>query len=132
MEYIIGALIAWFICSIAFIFEDECLWVNAMDWILRFPCFILWKVICVLLYPFFWFYRVFLRHTINPVSPEAIARAKILDDCVHLFGNYHLCIDKKAKMFCNKIFLFRVASPPVVLSDIPSTPEGNFRIGVDN
>ena len=119
MEYIIGALIAWLICSMAFIFEDECLWVNAMDWVLRFPCFILWKVICIFLYPFFWFYRVFLRHTINPVDSETVSRAKIWEDSKHLFGPIWICFDRKAKRFCNKIFLFKVS------------PE-NFKIGVDN
>ena len=105
--FILGAVTMWFICSIAFVFEDDCLWVNEMDWILRFPCYILWKVLCLLFFPFFLFYRIFLRHTIKPVDSEAIQRAKIMEDSKHLFGSIYICFDKKAKRLYNKIFLFR-------------------------
>lgn len=105
--FILGAVTMWFICSIAFVFEDDALWVNEMDWILRFPCYILWKVLCLLFFPFFLLYRVFLRHTIKPVDSEAIQRAKIMEDSKHLFGSIYICFDKKAKRLYNKIFLFR-------------------------
>lgn len=105
--FILGAVTMWFICSIVFVFEDDGLWVNEMDWILRFPCYILWKVLCLLFFPFFLFYRILLRHTIKPVDSEAIQRAKLMEDSKHLFGSIYICFDKKAKRLYNKIFLFR-------------------------
>ena len=131
MKYIIGALVAWFICSFAFVLEDECLWVDIMDKILRFPCFIFWKVVCVLAYPFIWCYRVFLRHTLHPVSPDVLEVQKIIADSRRVWGNTYFCHDKKAKAFYNKIFFFRI-DPTISNPNKPSSPEGNFRLGVDN
>ena len=125
--FLLGAVTMWFICSIAFVFEDDALWVNEMDWILRFPCYILWKVLCLLFYPFFLFYRIFLRHTIKSVTPAQVEKAKIMEDSKHLFGPVYICFDKKAKRLCNKVFLFRVQW--LEQDEIPSSPEGNFRIG---
>ena len=129
--FLLGVIIMWFICSVAFVFEDDGLWVNEMDWILRFPCYILWKVLCLLFFPSFLFYRIFLRHTIKPVSFEILEVKKIVADSTRLFGNVYFCFDKKAKALVNKCFFFRV-DPTFSNPNKPSSPEGNFRIGVDN
>lgn len=128
MNFIYGVLTAWFICSIAFVFEDDCLWVDTMDWILRFPCYILWKALCLLFFPFIWFYKVFLRHTIHPVSFEVLEVKKIVADSTRIFGNVYFCFDKKAKALVNKFFFFRV-DPTFSNPNKPSIPEGNFKIG---
>ena len=109
--FLAGAVAMWFICSIAFVLEDDCMWVDTMDWILRFPCYILWKVLCLLVSPFILFYSIFLRYTIKPVDSEIVERANGWKDSKHLFGLTYICFDKKAKKLCHKVFLFRVKPP---------------------
>lgn len=127
--FLAGAVVMWFICSIAFVLEDDCLWADTMDWILRFPCYIMWKVLCLLFSPFTLFYLIFLRHTIKPVDSEAVEKAKVWEHSKHLFGSIYICFDKKAKRLGNKVFLFKVKPP--VISNKADSPK-YFRIGVDN
>ena len=56
---------------------------------------------------------------------------KIVADSTRLFGNVYFCFDKKAKALVNKCFFFRI-DPTFSNPNKPSSPEGNFRIGVDN
>ena len=119
--FLIGALCAWFLVSFIETSTHIC-------GVLEFPMELLTTIIAILVSPFIFLYRIFLRHTIKPVDSEAIQRAKIMEDSKHLFGSIYICFDKKAKRFANKVFLFRVL--PVETSDILDSPE-NFRIGVD-
>ena len=122
MEYLIGALCAWFIISFI---ETE---THILCGLLEFPMLVVHVVLEIVFFPFVFFHAVFLRHTIKPVSLEAVQKAKIMEDSKHLFGNTYICFDKKAKRLCNKVFLFRV-DPDLPDPTKPCCPEGKFRIG---
>lgn len=124
--FLTGAVAMWFIISYCY----EIAPMNCAENMIEFPltvCRILFKI---LISPFILFYMVFLRHTIKFVTPAQVERANIMEDSKHLFGPVYICFDKKAKRLCNKVFLFRVKW--LEQNNIPSSPEGNFRIGVDN
>ena len=123
--FLTGAVAMWFIISYCY----EIAPMNCAENMIEFPmavCRILFKI---LISPFILFYLIFLRHTIKPVDSEAVEKTNILEDSKHLFGSVYICFDKKAKRFCNKIFLFKVKPP--VISDKADSPEF-FRIGVDS
>ena len=124
--FLAGAVAMWFIISYCY----EIAPMNCAENMIEFPmtvCRILFKI---LISPFILFYLIFLRHTIKSVTPAQVEKADIMKDSKHLFGPVYICFDKKAKRLCNKVFLFRVQW--LEQDDIPSSPEGNFRIGVDN
>ena len=98
--FLLGALCAWFLVSFIETSTHIC-------GVLEFPMELLTTIIAILVFPFIFLYRIFLRHTIKPVDSEAIQRAKIMEDSKHLFGSIYICFDKKAKRLYNKIFLFR-------------------------
>ena len=91
---------------------------------------VLTVIFTILASPFVLFYMVFLRYAIKSVTPAQVEKAKIMEDSKHLFGSVYIYFDKKAKRLYNKVFLFRVKW--LEQDEIPSSPEGNFRIGVDN
>ena len=124
--FLLGALVMWFILSYLYKFVS-------MNWgenVIGFPMAVCGVLFTILVSPFVLFYLIFLRHTIKSVTPAQVEKAKIMEDSKHLFGPVYICFDKKAKRLCNKVFLFRVKW--LEQDDIPSSPEGNFRIGVDN
>lgn len=129
LNFVYGVLATWFFCG--FLYTNFWGEDNLATLILDVPmmiCEIIVKVVC---FPVIWFYKVFLRHTIHPVSFEVLEVKKIVADSTRLFGNLYFCHDKKAKALVNKIFFFRV-DPTFSNPNKPSSPEGNFRIGVDN
>ena len=104
-----------------------------MNWgenVIGFPMAVCGVLFTILVSPFVLFYLIFLRHTIKSVTPAQVEKANIMKDSKHLFGPVYICFDKKAKRLCNKVFLFRIQW--FEQDRIPSSPEGNFRIGVDN
>ena len=121
--FLLGALVAWF--AVSFIETSTHIY-----GVLEFPMDVLTVIFTILASPFVLFYMVFLRHTIKSVTPAQVEKAKIMEDSKHLFGSVYIYFDKKAKRLCNKVFLFRVKW--LEQDEIPSSPEGNFRIGVDN
>ena len=121
--FLLGALVAWFAVSFIETSTHIC-------GVLEFPMDVLTTILAILASPFVFFYMIFLRHTIKSVTPAQVEKADIMKDSKHLFGPVYICFDKKAKRFCNKVFLFRVQW--LEQDRIPSSPEGNFRIGVDN
>ena len=122
MEYIIGALCAWWLVSFI---EEE----THICGVLEFPMLVTQVVLTIVSFPFIAIYRIFFRHTIKPVTHEQVTRANIMKDSKHLFDDLYVCFDKDAKKLWNKMFLFRVK--PVVFSNIPSSPEGEYRFGED-
>ena len=120
--FLLGALCAWFLVSFIEEYTHIC-------GVLEFPMVVMNVILEIIIFPFVLFWCIFLRHTIKPVSLEAVEKANILEDSKHLFGSVYICFDKKAKRFGNKIFLFKVKPP--VISDKADSPEF-FRIGVDN
>lgn len=129
MNFIYGVLVTWFVCG--FLYSNYWGEDNLATLILDTPMKILEILVTVICFPFIWFYKVFLRHTIHPVSFEVLAVKKIVADSTRIFGNIYFCHDKKAKALVNKIFFFRV-DPTFSNPNKPSSPEGNFRLGVDN
>ena len=124
--FLLGALVMWFILSYLYEFVS-------MNWgenVIGFPMAVCGVLFTILVSPFVLFYLIFLRHTIKSVTPAQVEKANIMKDSKHLFGPVYICFDKKAKRLCNKVFLFRVQW--FEQDRIPSSPEGNFRIGVDN
>ena len=121
--FLLGALVAWFAVSFIETSTHIC-------GVLEFPMEVLTTILTILASPFILFYMVFLRHRIKSVTPAQDEKADIMKDSKHLFGSVYICFDKKAKRLCNKVFLFRVKW--FEQDRIPSSPEGKFRIGVDN
>ena len=124
--FLLGALVMWFILSYLYEFVS-------MNWgenVIGFPMAVCCVLFTILVSPFVLFYLIFLRHTIKSVTPAQVEKANIMKDSKHLFGPVYICFDKKAKRLCNKVFLFRIQW--FEQDRIPSSPEGNFRIGVDN
>jgi hypothetical protein len=121
--FLLGALFAWFAVSFIEEYTHIC-------GVLEFPMIVMNVVLEIIIFPFVLFWCIFLRHTIKSVTPAQVEKAKLMEDSKHLFGSVYICFDKKAKRFCNKVFLFRVKW--LEQDNIPSSPEGNFRIGVDN
>ena len=124
--FLLGAVVMWFIISYCY----EIAPMNCAENMIEFPMAVFGVLLRILISPFMLFYLIFLRHTIKSVTPAQVEKAKIMEDSKHLFGPVYICFDKKAKRLCNKVFLFRVKW--LEQDDIPSSPEGNFRIGVDN
>lgn len=77
----------------------------------------------IILFPFIFLWKLF-RNVIKPVKSEAIQNLKLWEDSVHVVGPIYLCHDKKAKRILNKFFFYAV-----IPEEIPSVPEGKFRIG---
>jgi hypothetical protein len=121
--FLIGALCAWFLVSFIEEYTHIC-------GVLEFPMVVMNVVLEIIITPFVLFWCIFLRHTTKSVTPAQVEKADIMKDSKHLFGPVYICFDKKAKRLCNKVFLFRVKW--LEQDRIPSSPEGNFRIGVDN
>lgn len=121
LNFVFGALVAW--VALSFI-ETE----TTICGVLEFPMNVMYILGQILISPFMFLFLVFLRHTIKPVTSEAVERAKLMEDSKHLFGSVYICFDKKAKRLCNKVFLFRIKPP--VISDKADSPDF-FRIGVD-
>ena len=126
LNFVYGVLAPWFVCG--FLYTNFWGEDNLATLILDIPmmfCEIIVEVVC---FPIIWFYKVFLRHTIHPVSFEVLEVKKIVADSTRLFGNVYFCFDKKAKALVNKCFFFRV-DPTFSNPNKPSSPEGNFRVG---
>jgi len=128
-NFIYGVLVTWFVCG--FLYSNYWGEDNLATLILDTPMKILEILVTVVCFPFIWFYKVFLRHTIHPVSFEVLAVKRIVADSTRIFGNIYFCYDKTAKALVNKIFFFRV-DPTFSNPNKPSSPKGNFRFGVDN
>lgn len=126
LNFIAGAIATWFLLGLGYSFwwGDN----NLYTLLMEIPGGILTVIVEVICFPIIWFYKVFLRHTIHPVSPAVMEVKKILADSRRVCGNIYFCHDKKAKAFCNKIFFFRI-DPKISNPNKPSIPEGKFRIG---
>lgn len=102
LNFIYGALFAWFVISFI---ENE---TNILCGLVDFPMLVVHVLVEIAVSPFMLIYCIFFRHTIKPVSLEAIQKTKIMDDSKHLFGSMYICFDKQAKRLGNKIFLYKV------------------------
>ena len=102
MNFIYGVLATWFLLGLGYSFwwgEN-----NFYTLLMEIPGGIIQIIVVIIGFPFIWFYKVFLRHTIHPVSFEVLEVKKIVADSTRIFGNVYFCFDKKAKALVNKFF----------------------------
>lgn len=123
LEFILGFIA----CYIALSFIHEYCWGQPFINIIELPALILGFILRIV-FEIVFFIPIFLwklfRNVNKPVKSEAIQNLKLKDDSVHVFGNIYFCHDKKAKSILNKFFFYAV-----IPEEIPSVPEGKFRIG---
>lgn len=129
LNFLYGVLATWFLLGLGYSFwwGDH----NLYTLLMELPGGIIGIAVKVVYFPIIWFYIVFLRYTIHPISIKVLEVKSILANSTRIFGNVYFCYDKKAKALANKILFFRV-DPTFTNPNKPSSPEGNFRIGVDN
>lgn len=135
LEIILSILGAWLVFGALYAWKEETCnntLYNVLDYALSLPWVILAGLFVIIWYPFMLIWK-FIRNAVKPVTQEAWDRVKI--EKYLKMGNLYLCYDRKARAFCNKLFLVRIAKPrdniahdPVlVCSDTPSIPKGDFR-----
>ena len=137
LEILLSILGAWLVFGALYAWKEETCnntLYNILDYALSLPWVILAGIAVIIWYPFMLIWK-FIRNAVKPVTQEAWDRVKI--EKYFKIGNLYICYDQKARAFCNKLFLVRIARPrtaiahdPVlIVSNEPSVPEGKFRIG---
>lgn len=137
LEILLSVLITWMVMGALYTWKEETCnntLYNVLDYAIALPWVVLTGLFIIIWYPFMLIWK-FIRNAVKPVTQEAWDRVKI--EKYLKIGNLYICYDRKARAFCNKLFLVRIARPrnaiahdPVlVASDKPSVPEGEFRIG---
>lgn len=128
LNFIYGVLATWFLLGLGYSFwwGDN----NLYTLLMEIPGGICQVIVEIISFPFILFYRVFLRHTLRPVSVDALKSLRLMQDSHRVWGNLYFCYDKSARALRNKVFFYRT-DPTFTNPNKPSSPE-NFRIGVDN
>lgn len=132
---VIGAVSMWALIGALYTWKEETsnnIVYNVLDYAITLPWVVLAVVFVIISYPFLLIWK-FIRNAVRPVSQEAWDKCKFK----HYFkiGNFRVVYDEKARAFCNKLFLVRIAHPsnhivhdPVVIThNEPSVPDGEFR-----
>jgi hypothetical protein len=132
---VIGAVSMWALIGALYTWKEETsnnIVYNVLDYAIALPWVVLAVVFVIISYPFLLIWK-FIRNAVRPVSQEAWDKCKFK----HYFkiGNFRVVYDEKARAFCNKLFLVRIAHPsnhivhdPVVVThNEPSVPDGEFR-----
>ncbi len=132
---VIGAVSMWALIGALYTWKEETsnnIVYNVLDYAIALPWVVLAVVFVIISYPFLLIWK-FIRNAVRPVSQEAWDKCKFK----HYFkiGNFRVVYDEKARAFCNKLFLVRIAHPsnhivhdPVVIThNEPSVPDGEFR-----
>ena len=137
LEILLSVLITWMVMGALYTWKEETCnntLYNILDYAISLPWVVLTGIFIIIWYPFMLIWK-FIRNAVKPVTQEAWDRVKI--EKYFKIGNLYICYDQKAKAFCNKLFLVRIARPrnaiahdPVlIVADEPSVPEGEFRTG---
>ena len=137
LEILLSVLITWMVIGALYTWKEETCnntLYNVLDYAISLPWVVLTGIFIIIWYPFMLIWK-FIRNAVKPVTQEAWDRVKI--EKYLKIGNLYICYDQKARAFCNKLFLVRIARPrntiahdPVlIVSNEPSVPEGEFRIG---
>ena len=135
LNVIFGAVGMWVMLGALYAWREETsnnVVYNVLDYAISLPWIVLGIIVVILCYPFLLIWK-FIRNAVRPVSQEAWDRVKI--EKYFKIGNLYICYDKKAKAFCNKLFLVRVTHPSnhivfdpvVIVHNEPSVPDGEFR-----
>ena len=136
LEILLSVLITWMVMGALSTWKEETsnniLW-DILDYAIALPWVVLPGIFIIICYPFMLIWK-FIRNAVKPVTQEAWDRVKI--EKYFKIGNLYICYDRKARAFCNKLFLVRIAKPRnaiahdpilIVADDTPSTPPGEFR-----
>jgi hypothetical protein len=136
LEILLSVLITWMVMGALSTWKEETsnniLW-DILDYAISLPWVVLTGIFIIICYPFMLIWK-FIRNAVKPVTQEAWDRVKI--EKYFKIGNLYICYDRKARAFCNKLFLVRIARPrnaiahdPVLVEcdNTPSTPSGEFR-----
>lgn len=136
LEIVLSILGAWLVFGALYAWKEETCnntLYNILDYALSLPWVVLAGIAIIIWYPFMLIWK-FIRNAVKPVTQEAWDRVKI--EKYLKIGNLYICYDQKARAFCNKLFLVRIAKPRnaiahdpilIVADDTPSTPPGEFR-----
>ena len=137
LEILLSVLITWMVMGALYTWKEETrnnTLYNVLDYAIALPWVVLTGIFIIIWYPFMLIWK-FIRNAVRPVSQEAWDKCKFK----HYFkiGNFRVVYDEKARAFCNKLFLVRIARPrnaiahdPVlIVVNEPSVPEGEFRTG---
>ena len=134
MEYVVGAIMMWVVLSALFTWYQKT-YSEILEVVVALPVMVAVWIFAILCYPFTLFWK-FIRNAVKGVSEEVWNKAKLKH--FKRIGNICFVYDKKARAFENKFFMVRlvpskgkgiVHDPVIIYSDIPSTPEGEFRTG---
>ena len=132
---IIGAGAMWALIGALYTWKEETsnntVW-NILDYAISLPWVILAALCVIVWYPFLLIWK-FIRNAVRPVSQTAWDKCRFKH--YWKIGNFRVVYDEKARAFCNKLFLVRIARPatdikhdPVIVThDEPSVPDGEFR-----
>ena len=137
LEILLSVLITWMVMGALYTWKEETCnntLYNVLDYAISLPWVVLTGIFIIIWYPFMLIWK-FIRNAVKPVTQEAWDRVKI--EKYLKIGNLYICYDQKARAFCNKLFLVRIArprnaiahDPALIVSNEPSVPEGKFRIG---
>ena len=137
LEILLSVLITWMVMGALYTWKEETCnntLYNILDYAISLPWVVLTGIFIIIWYPFMLIWK-FIRNAVKPVTQEAWDRVKI--EKYLKIGNLYICYDQKARAFCNKLFLVRIARPrntiahdPVlIVSNEPSVPKGEFRVG---
>lgn len=135
LNAILGAVIMWVVLGALYAWKEETsnnVVYDVLDYAISLPWVVLSVVFVVVSYPFLLVWK-FIRNAVRPVSQEAWNKCKFKHSWK--FGSFRLVYDEKARAFCNKLFLVRIAHPSnhivhdpvVIVHNEPSVPDGEFR-----
>ena len=135
LNAILSAVIMWVVLGALYAWREETsnnTVYDVLDYAISLPWVILGVAFVIISYPFLLVWK-FIRNAVRPVSQEAWDKCKFKH--VLKLGSFRLVYDEKARAFCNKLFLVRIAHPsnyivhdPVVIThNEPSVPDGEFR-----
>lgn len=135
LNAILGAVIMWVVLGALYAWKEETsnnVVYDVLDYAISLPWVILGVAFVVVSYPFLLVWK-FIRNAVRPVSQEAWDKCKFKH--AWKLGSFRLVYDEKARAFCNKLFLVRIAHPSnhivhdpvVIVHNEPSVPDGEFR-----
>ncbi len=119
LEIIIAIVATWMVLGALYTWKEETcnntLW-NILDYAISLPWVVMTGIFIIVCYPFMLIWK-FIRNAVRPVTQKAWDRVKI--EKYFKIGNLYICYDPKARAFCNKVFLVRIARPRTAIVHDP-------------
>lgn len=137
LAIILSILGTWLVLGALYSWKEETsnnVVYDVLDYAISLPWVVLGVAFAVISYPFILVWK-FIRNAVRPVSQEAWNKCKFKH--AWKLGSFRLVYDERARAFCNKLFLVRIAHPSnhivhdpiVIVHNEPSVPKGEFRLG---